>query len=293
MALGINAWQLVSVTPPLPAFGDDSLDTFDSEYTFTWRKLPKKKKDEGVSYIVNTRELRAFAGQHAVERSLAPEAVRNLETQLRQSAPASMALRAEAAEPTSASAPAAWRPLQDGDAFRANELVRLRVTLNEPAWLYVLAKDNTGGTAVLYPATDGEPLSRGAASLIPAGEWIYPGSVPGIEGDGMGFNSADPPGTESFVVIATKKPSSELGLALAQFAREARTQPASSNGASDSGIALTSLTRLPTFYAPSSETSVPSGSIGNPSGSRELVHFSGVGTATVLTINLKRVPPAN
>lgn len=287
MALGINAWQLVSVTPPLPAFGDPSLVSFDSEYSFTWKPVPGRKKDPGVTFTVNTRELRLFAGVHATEKALPQATVAALETQLRQSTPASAGLVAEAASPAASGAPQ-WRPLQDGDAFSSDELVRLRVSLAEPAWIYILAKDNSGRATVLYPAMDGEPLSRGAAAQVPAGEWIYPGSVPGVEGDGMGFNPADPPGTESFVVVATKEPSAELGKALAQFAREARGAAATTRG--DDGIALTSLTRVPTFYGASgASASAPAA----PPSAGGLVYFSGVGNATVLTINLNRTAPAN
>ncbi|MBX3730769.1 MAG: DUF4384 domain-containing protein [Candidatus Sumerlaeia bacterium] len=299
MALGITAWRLVDVQPPLPTAAAMRGGMRDGEYTLTWQEVPPSRKYPPISFVVRTRELREFAAWHAAEQELPAPTVARLETELRKAEPAAMALRAEAVRPLTQEEVAAgmqpkWRTLHDGDRFASDELVRLCVTLREPAYLHILAKDNTGKAAVLFPEVAGERLSRGTVHLIREGDWLFPGNVGGIEGDGMSFKPNDPPGVESFVVIASKDPSPALVDALAEFAREARAKAAAPattpTRLAEGGLALTGLTRLPDDYR---FTGGGSGTV-QPRITQapvEQVAFTGVGNATVLTINLNRVAP--
>lgn len=292
MGIGFDAVRLERISEPLPALGDaDALAKLNKTYTFYWRHA-RSQREEPIH--INIAEFRAAEARVARPEDLAaptpaaptaqpPAVVTNLLAQLQAGKPVSATLLAEARP---ANGPGQWRAVAEGEEFRGNELVRLRVVLDQPGFVYVLAKDGTGQAAVLYPGIAGEPLAKGEERQLPKGEWNYPAAVTGD--DGLQFDVAEPAGTESFLVIVSQTKLAGLPKALAEFASAGR-QFAQRNVAAASGdYAFASLLRLPTGTA---KIAPPAVVPTNAPPADEVQLFSGVNSATVLKLNLRRVPP--
>lgn len=274
MTIGYDTVSLVKVEPGLPLSLGVSVDDL-SEHVFTW----KLGSGGTIKKAVRPIELKLIAKRNAIEEKIEPAVVQNLNTQLSQAQPARVGIAAEA---RSKAANATWRGLAERDTFRGDELVRLRLNLQDPAYVYILAMDSDGKAVVMYPRVDGESISTGQDSLLPVGEWTFPSSV--ANADGMVYDPMMPAGTESFLVVASKTQQAGLPTALAAFAKSCRDtaarNPATTRGAD---FSLLGATRVPVGLGSAAGSAAPTTTPSLPA-------FVGVGSATVLTVNLRRVP---
>jgi hypothetical protein len=299
MVIGYDVALLELVDPPMPKLSTLDGTNMAVRHKFRWR-LRESKKAELIN--VDTADLLARDARQVAEASYPAPVVQELADQVKKGEPVRMAFLGEA-KPRQYRTPEEnqWRRLEEGSAFRSDELVRLRVVLDEPAFVYVLGKDSSGKAAVLYPKVEGEDLSIGEEKPIEKGEWIFPSAV--IAEEGMKFDN-DPSGTESFVVVASKTKPDGLPKALAQFARAARDEAAKPATATRSvDLGLPSILRLPSGYAkaqsanpqpapvaaPTTGATPPPAQAGDTPKPPMEVLFSGLNSATVLKLNLSRV----
>ncbi len=299
MAIGFNVAYLRAIKPPLPFLAGDQPPAALSPVRFIYTL---GRSSEKITVVVDPLLLRHQDKLMAAEESLPKAVVTGFNQIIKQGEPARMALSGEAKNPAAKQ----WRRLDEGAQFRADELVRLRVVLDEPAYIYLLAKDSQGQAAVLYPKTAGEDLSRGEEKLLPKGEWIFPQDV--LKEEGMTFGN-DPAGMESFVVVAARNKPAGLPESMAAVAQAARAQPPKPAAATRSAnLAFLDIMRLPTGYStiPASTNPPPATAAAAPSTNRPTVAsatppaaapvmamqplFSGLNSATVLTLNLNRIP---
>lgn len=299
MVIGYDVALLELVDPPMPKLSTLNGTNMAVRHKFRW-KLRESKNVQTIN--VDTADLLARDGRQVAEANYPAPVVQELADQVKKGEPARMAFLAEG-KPRLFRIPEEnqWRRLEEGSVFRSDELVRLRVVLDEPAFLYVLGKDSSGKAAVLYPKVEGEDLSVGEEKSVEKGEWVFPSAVIGEEG--MKFDN-DPSGTESFVVIASKTKPEGLPKALAQFARAAREEAAKPATATRSvDLGLPSILRLPSGYAkaqsanpqpapvapPTTGSAPPPAQAGETPKPPMEVLFSGLNSATVLKLNLSRV----
>lgn len=307
MSLGIIPYALVEVVPPMPRL-EDKYTVFDYQpHTFVWRELgyvPLNPKEEppDLEYSVEVDPLmllrlaRRESADAAVGTDDVDEAIQDAE-------PVAISVYAEkrpipAIEDDDPSFP--WEPIYDGDQFSSDMGVRYRITLDEPAYLYLVVKDQTGAAAILYPKTAGEDLSLGESMLLDSREWVFPEDF--VEGAEMGimYPLDDEGGTESLLVIASKEASPKLQSALARFAQKSREKAAAQDLQVTRGsFAFANAMRVPSFVV-SEEDEYDSAPVASPSRENlseahahpKVVPFTGVGCATVVTINLERLPVA-
>jgi len=289
MVIGYNTAELISVEPPLPALGLDATMAQMSSHTFTWRVRGHSGK---VKHTVEPSVLFALAKRQGIEIVLPEPVVDAVENEVSQGEPIRVSMIGEVLPKTGGE----WRLRGEGSTVTGGDLLRLRVNLTEAGYVYLLNKDSDGNAAVLYPKVEGQPVSIGDGSELPAGDFYFPTSV--IGADGMTL-SADPDGgVESFMLIASKNPLPNLPKAMADFAdacnQTARTNP---NATRNTTLGLPGIqraadmesllpTRVVTGYANAqavagdlpteSEVSFPA--------------FMGVDSATVITLNLKKAP---
>ena len=102
------------------------------------------------------------------------------------------------------------RPLVAGDAISPQEQLRLRLSLNRDAHVYILNRDETGSTTLLHPARD-----VGDAALAGGREHLIPGS---LDGKQLAWTLSAQAGLESFLVIASAEPLREFERELAGLA---------------------------------------------------------------------------
>lgn len=296
MVIGCDMVKLTEVRPELPYIGENMVlsgEQLDSRYTFTWTSAVSGKKTQ---VTVDPTSLRETDRRMTLEASLPAPVVSNLTQQIKSCEPVRMALVAEAKPVRFRSAEENhWRRLDEGAMFHSGEIVRLRVVLEEPAYVYVLAKDSRGQAAVLFPSVPEESLSRGEEKPVAKGEWRFPENV--VQEEGMTYSANDPAGIESFIVVASRNKAEGLPASLGAFAKAAREQ-ANKPAAPTRGVELGMLDvlRLPAgFSSASAETPaapVAAGAQPQPAPpANGLQLFSGLKSATVLTLNLNRIAP--
>jgi hypothetical protein len=299
MVIAFDTAELYDVVPPLPSNVTRlSAEDIEVEHVFTWRFRESGRRTE---VRVRPNHLRRIAKDSGVEATYAPEAVTNLTTTLQQGQPARLALIAEARKAGQPNAQ--WFTLGEGDSFYGDDTVRLRLMLQDDAYIYIVAKDGKGQAAVLHPWVVGEALSTGREDLRTAGTYTFPRDF-GMASDGLIYDPSEASGTESFMIIASKTRQPDLPEKLAAFARAARAAAGARAEGTESGrpfalgsdeasvadrFGLPSITRLPVGFegvqvAPPATTTpnVP------PPAPVQVPVFSGVDAATVITLNLYR-----
>lgn len=292
MVIAFDTAELYDVVPPLPtnvtSLGAAALET---EHVFTWRMRESRQRRE-VRVVPS--HLRRIAQENSVEVDFSPQVVESFTSTLQQAQPARLSVIAEAKAIGNPNA--RWVTLTEGDSFYGDELVRVRMMLQDDAYVYILAKDSRGQAAVLYPQVAGENLSRGSDSLRRAGQFVFPTDLGDTREEGLIYDPREAEGIESFIIVATTTRTPQIATEMAKFAQEARTRArgrADANtttvdafgSGSDAGsrFSLSGLTRLPVGYS-----STPSAGPGAES--MEVPVFAGVGSATVITLNLRRKP---
>lgn len=297
MIIGYDVAQLNAVEPPLPFLGSSQNIPSVSTYNFSWVLRESGKK---ITVNVDPFVLREQDKRLAAEASLPKPVVENLNQQIQQAPPAKLALIAEC-KPRVIRKPEEnkWRRLDEGAMFTSGDIVRLRVVLDEPAYIYVLARDSSKQAAVLFPQVAGEALSRGEDKQIAKKEWIFPQDV--INEEGLTYGN-DSTGTESFVVIASKTKQESLAGAMAAFAKAARDQVAKAAtpvttaaapaATRDALLGFHDIVRLPAGFATTTNTPVTATAAAvsavAPAPTTE-TFFTGLNSATVLTVNLNLV----
>ena len=169
--------------------------------------------------------------------------------------------------------------MREGGIFRGDEAVRLRVVCQRPTYLYVVAKDGKGQTAVLYPKAPGEALAIGEDRAVPAGEWCFPKSVNGH--DGLLYDPLEAQGTESFVVIAAEKQVADLPALLAGLTKSANAVATRDPTAGRGDWSFDLVSRNPVGFVKVENATA---------GDLPVPVFAGVGAATIVKTNLTRVP---
>jgi hypothetical protein len=273
MVIGVATAELLSIDPPLPAIGID-LDAADlAAHTFTWDLSRRGER----TYQIDPTVLRAEARRNGLEFNLGDEVEKAQEevvAQVNEGEPVGLTLWADA-KPLN-NADAQWRRLGEGNAFDAGEIVRLHLRLKEAAYLYMVNKDSDGNAAILYPKVSGHALSRGEDAMIEAGDFVFPTDVIGREG----ITFSDGQGTESFLVIASRTRLPGVLNTLDEFVSAVNKETSRENAATRSGLfAFTGVTRVVTGYADSTSPGSPADPV-----------FSGTEGATLLTLNLNKVP---
>ncbi|MBI5155398.1 DUF4384 domain-containing protein [Candidatus Poribacteria bacterium] len=273
MVIGFGTATLVSIEPPLPTVGRLPAPADLVPHVFTWKVRGRKKP---VVISVDPSILRAIAKRSGFEESRGEEGLGPIVTAVHSAAPTGISVMAEARHRKEAKAE--WRRLGEGSTFNASDMIRLRVGLSEPAYVYILAKDSAGKGEVLFPNIPGEKHSIGDESRIGAGEFIFPAAV--NSRDGIIYGDG-PRGTESFLVIASQERQPDMAASLATFAAAARARAAGQQAATRGlGLAFPDITRVPIGYE---GTGGSAGQQGEPV-------FSGVDTATMITLNFTKVP---
>jgi hypothetical protein len=285
MVIGYDLVRLVKVQPAFQyEVGKIQPADILTTYVFTWEVGRKGKKQ---TRIVDGVALRQQEALQAAESALPSGTAEKLTASVQQGEPVSMMVIAEAKPRSAEAGETGWRRIDEG--FYGDELVRLRIALDQPAYVYLLNKDSTGDAYVLYPKTEGEKFSNGEEKALEKGMHIFP-NFAGIKNEGMIFDPKDAAGKESFMVVASKKQLPELSKKMAEFAAAGRAHKIS---------------------APNSKTNQwVSGDLKLPAATRTIVGFgdpntgmktemkteakeplfSGVGSATVITLNLERQP---
>ena len=282
MAIAFDAVQLESVEPPLPRLKDLAAKgavhptNHFGTFKFTWR-YGEGGDRENITIRTGDLWIRdAWAAQQGpADEEQYPAAQKTaLEKELKAGKPVPAAVIPEVL----ASGAKEWRPLGDGDAFAGDGLLRLRVILEEPGFVYVLARDGAGQSAALYPAAPGQSLSKGKDASLAKGAWVYPTDVDGSAG--LRFNPQEAPGLESFVVVASRTQLPQLPAAMAEFA-QAGNRTARPASPTRGGFAFPNLLRLPVGFAGGSTAT-------GAETNRVPAIFSGLDSATVLNVGLNR-----
>ncbi|MBI1292713.1 DUF4384 domain-containing protein [bacterium] len=289
MVIGYNTAELVSVEPPLPPIGLDANSSQMSTHTFTWKVRGHTGK---TSISVDPTILKALAKRNGIEEVLPEPVVDSVTEEVKKGEPIKVSMIGEVIPKSGGD----WRLRGEGSTVTGGELLRLRINLNEPGYVYLLNKDSNGEAVVLYPKVDGQPLSRGQDTQLEAGEFYFPTSVIGV--DGMTLSEDAEGGTESFLLVASKTQLPGLPAAMADFAlacdKAAAANPSATRNAT---LGLTDIprtadmdsvvtTRKVTGYANAeavAEDLPTEEEISFPA-------FTGVGAATVMTLNLKKAP---
>jgi len=98
--------------------------------------------------------------------------------------------------------------IASGAIVKAGERLRLDVTTNRPAWIYVLNEDADGIATVLFPLADGpeNPLAPAA--------WRLPGASARPD---LAWEIGDDSAREEFVVIASLQPRADIEQSIADW----------------------------------------------------------------------------
>jgi hypothetical protein len=102
------------------------------------------------------------------------------------------------------------RPLVAGDAISPDEQLRLRLSLNRDAHVYVLNRDESGSTTLLHPARD-----AGDAEMAGGREHWIPTAPDGKQ---LAWTLSATAGLESFLVVASEQPLRDFERELARLA---------------------------------------------------------------------------
>jgi hypothetical protein len=176
-----------------------------------------------------------------------------------------------------------WRTLDDGSAFHAGEFLRLRIHLQQPAFLYLLNKDDEGKAEVLMPQTRGEKLSRGSPGPWRPGDWVFPEMVGELP-----LQFAEAPRKESFVVFASSTEVADLPEKLAAFAQAGRDKAAAGAEAEtrrwrDRDLRFSTLVRTAAGYGSRTNPATHPGTTLE----KAVPLFTGRDSVTALTLNLR------
>jgi hypothetical protein len=107
--------------------------------------------------------------------------------------------------------------LVGGERIRPGDHLYLDVSVEEPAWVYVVNADDTGAAYLLFPVAGvqhGNPLPPGRHRLPGSTDWTY---------DSWEVSSAG--GRESFVIVAAGRPLERLESAIAGLRRASPDGP--------------------------------------------------------------------
>jgi hypothetical protein len=83
--------------------------------------------------------------------------------------------------------------------FRTGDLIRLRIRVNDPAYLYVVHKGSSGSWRMLFPSAD---LDGGDNAVVPGREYDLPGRTRLI------FDET--PGEERIFLVLSREPESQM-----------------------------------------------------------------------------------
>lgn len=83
--------------------------------------------------------------------------------------------------------------------FRSGDLIRLRIRVNEPGYLYVAHKGSSGSWSMLFPSAD---LGGGDNTVVPGKEYDLPGRTRLI------FD--DTPGVEKIFLVLSRRPEAQM-----------------------------------------------------------------------------------
>ena len=157
-----------------------------------------------------------------VEETVPGDIVARLKAAIDSGTPLHYAMAVEASKATTSSGQADWFELPEDGVFDENYLLRLRVYLYEPGYVYFLTTDSDGAAALFYPKAEGEPFSAGTHELRPQGMINFPKDFYGM--DGLTYDAAEFMGTESFLVIGSKTKIEGLPALLGEFCQIARAE---------------------------------------------------------------------
>ena len=277
MVVGYQLCYLSRIEPPLPGFMEIPENAAPmGRHKFVWRREPGGQEEE---FEISLAELKRKDTRVRPEDSYPAPVMSSLQQKLQQGKPAAVAVVVEAISKDSLAQGGAWRRLNEGGIFRGDEAVRLRVVCQRPTYLYVVAKDGKGQTAVLYPKAPGEALAIGEDRAVPAGEWCFPKSVNGH--DGLLYDPLEAQGTESFVVIAAEKQVADLPALLAGLTKSANAVATRDPTAGRGDWSFDLVSRNPVGFVKVENATA---------GDLPVPVFAGVGAATIVKTNLTRVP---
>ena len=112
------------------------------------------------------------------------------------------------------------RPLATGEALHGGDRIMLRLQVDQPAYVALLGKAQSGQVSVLYPR--GSDLK------------LEPGSIKSIPSDGAAIELDDVGGEENLYVVASKQPISREGADALQKLVASRAQDPSQVSVSES-----------------------------------------------------------
>lgn len=278
MVIGYNPAELKAIVPPLPFIEFDADQTDLMVHTFKWDVDRFGDREAVIDPKVLLAEARRLGLESNVPEVTAP--AETLVADVKTGQPAKLSVYAEA-KPRSGAEP--WRRLGEGNVFDASELVRLRIYLEEPSYLYIMNKDSDGKAAILYPKVTGSATAIGEDAPVGPGTFDFPGSV--ISAEGMTFSAGE--GTENFIVVASKTRMPDMLNSFKQFTNAINTATANGSSATRGGVfALPGATRVVTGYASAADT--PAGASQEAYG--EIPVYSAPSGATLMTLNLNKVP---
>lgn len=87
-------------------------------------------------------------------------------------------------------------PLEPGDPITYRDVLEIQVEVNAPSWIYILNLDAAGNAVLMYPPSGGDD-----SGPLPEGIHRLPGRIEGVR---RGWTFSRDPGTERFLVVASR-----------------------------------------------------------------------------------------